>query len=137
MAELKSLGQRIRIRRQELGFTREAVAKAAEISIQQLAIYEKALGHAPACTLQRIARALDTSTSVLLGEPVNEYATQVEELLLQVYRHPDVNDVVLSMRAMDRADLRSMKIIAKAFAARQRNVSDVDKARSNQIDAVR
>jgi transcriptional regulator with XRE-family HTH domain len=136
MKALKGLGQQIRARRLHLGRTREAVAKAADISVTMLVQYESGQGHPPAFTLHRLALALDTSTSTLLGETIDENAEQVDEMM-QIYAHPLVGAVVGYMRDMSKQDRQSLKIIASAFATRQRNVSDVDKAHPNQTDAVR
>jgi transcriptional regulator with XRE-family HTH domain len=128
MKALKGLGQQIRARRLHLGHSRETVAKAAGISTTQLVQYESGQGHPPAFTLHRIAFALGTSTSELLTETTTDKGEQVQEMM-QIYAHPLVGAVVGYMRDMSKQDRQSLKIIASAFATRQRNVSDVDKAR--------
>jgi transcriptional regulator with XRE-family HTH domain len=113
------LGRRIRARRLHLGHTRETVARGAEISVTQLVLYESGQGHPPAATLHRIARTLGTSTSALLGETMAENAEQVDEMM-QIYAHPVVGAVLRYMQEMSKQDLRSLQVIASAFAGRHK-----------------
>jgi transcriptional regulator with XRE-family HTH domain len=135
MGALRNLGQQIRSRRRHLGHSRETIAQGAGISVTQLTLYESGQGHPPAFTLHRLALALDTSTSTLLGETIAENAEQVDEMM-QIYAHPLVGAVIGYMRDMSKQDRQSLKIIASAFATRQRNVSNIDRAHPNQTDPV-
>jgi len=128
MTELRTLGREIRARRLHLGRTREAAA----ISIVQLRQCETGQDHPPAFTLHRIASTLGTSTSALLGEETTtENAEQIREFT-QIYSHPVVGAVVRYMCEMKKNDRDAVRIIAAAFASRQRKASYVDKAGSNQ-----
>jgi transcriptional regulator with XRE-family HTH domain len=66
--QLRRLGDRIRSRRLHLNMTRTDVARHVDVSPQMLERYESGEAHPPAMTLARIATALGTSCSVLLGE---------------------------------------------------------------------
>jgi hypothetical protein len=60
----------------------------------------------------------------LLGETIAENAEQVDEMM-QIYAHPLVGAVVGYMRDMSKQDQQSLKVISAAFAARQKNTSNV------------
>src|SRR5262245_51954029 len=110
---IRRLGRRIRVRRLDLGRTRRIVAHGAEISVTMLSLYESGQGHPPAATLHRIAMALGTSSSALLGETMNDNAEQVDEMM-QVYAHPQIGAVLRYLQDMSKEDRRSLQIIASA-----------------------
>lgn len=63
-----AIGARIRVRRKQLGLSQEKLGVALGVSFQQVQKYERGANRVAASTLVRIAQALDTSPSVLLGE---------------------------------------------------------------------
>lgn len=65
---ISTLGETVRARREAVGLTRERLAVAADTSVATLVRLEN-LGQAPGLELlERIAQALETTTSELLAE---------------------------------------------------------------------
>lgn len=117
MAILKRLGARIKTRRKTLGRTREAVATAAEISINQLCQYEEGQSHAPICTWMRIADALGTTAGTLLGEREQGDVYELD-LLMKLYNDPYIGSVTRYMQDMSVADRKLVQVLIAAMANR-------------------
>lgn len=117
---LRRLGRRIRARRLKLARTKVRIAKHAEISVQQLDVYERGFGHPPAVTLHRIAMALSTTTSHLLGEDTDAFHVEQFDEIAKLYTDPAIGQVTRYMQDMDKADQQSLKVIAAAFAERKK-----------------
>jgi transcriptional regulator with XRE-family HTH domain len=62
------VGARIRARRKSRGISQTTLGEAVDLSFQQMQKYERGTNRVSASMLVRIARALDTSASALLGE---------------------------------------------------------------------
>lgn len=119
MDTLRRLGRRIRARRLKLTRTKVLVAKMAEISTQQLTLYEEGQGHPPAITLLRIAHALGTSTSTLLGEDAWAGSDDLDGIL-KLYTDPAIGAVTRHMQDMTKDDRQSLQVVAAAFAQRHK-----------------
>lgn len=63
-----AVGQRMRIRRKQLGLSQSALAESLGVSFQQVQKYERGANRVSASTLVRVARTLQTSVSELVGE---------------------------------------------------------------------
>jgi len=125
MELLRKLGRRMKARRIHIGRTQPQVAAAAEISKVQYGLYERGEGHPPAATLHRIALALNTTTSALLGEREDGFDGRGEQfdLLSKLYTHPTIGTVTRAMQDMSKEDRARLQLIAVAFAERHRNPS--------------
>lgn len=62
------LGERIKLRRIELGLTQKDLAKKLNISFQTISKYEKDINQPDAEKLSLLSNALDCSTDYLLGK---------------------------------------------------------------------
>ncbi len=62
------VGARIRIRRRLVGVKQEELAQALHLTFQQVQKYEKGVNRVSASMLVRIARRLDTTVGLLVGE---------------------------------------------------------------------
>lgn len=122
---LRRLGARMRARRLHVNRTCRLVASSAQISTAMLAKYESGQGHPPAATLHRIAMALGTSSSVLLGETVRDNAEQID-MMMKIHAHPIVGSVLRHMQDMTPHDLKSLSVIAGALASRNRVLDKVE-----------
>jgi transcriptional regulator with XRE-family HTH domain len=123
---LRKLGARIKARRQYLGRTLLLVASSCEISVNQLVMYETGQGHPPAFTLHRIARTLGTTSSALLGEIGMKHDLEAVDVMMRIHAHPIVGSVVRYMQDMKTEDMRSLNIIAGAFANRYKPLERVE-----------
>ena len=127
MAFLRRLGTRIRARRLHVGRTRAIVAGQSEISVTQLSLYEAGEGHPPAATLHRIAVALGTSSSALLGEDNLTDGTREQfDILVKIYADPMIGAVTRYMQDMTVEERKSVQTIAAAFAKRARGPEKVE-----------
>jgi len=126
MDALRRLGSRIRARRLHLNRPCGIVAKGAEISINQLALYETGQGHPPAFTLHRIAVMLGTTSSALLGEVGMKHDEEAVDSMMKILSHPIVGTVVRYMQDMRPEDRHSLQVIAQAFASRTKPLDRVE-----------
>lgn len=62
-----AVGARIRLRRQEIGMSQQALAEQLGVSFQQVQKYERGANRISASMLVRTARALDCPGGILLG----------------------------------------------------------------------
>ena len=113
------MGNRMRSRRLQLKRQRGIVAQNAEISVPQLARYEAGEGHPPAATLHRIALALGTSSSALMGETryEDDEREQVETMMASI-ADPVFGAVLAHMQNMTDDDRQSLQAVARTFANR-------------------
>jgi transcriptional regulator with XRE-family HTH domain len=127
---LRQMGRRIRTRRLHLGRTIVATAKAAEISAGQFKLYETGQGHPPAATLHRIAMALGTTSSKLLGEKEHDFpvSDQVIDDMMKLYGHPTIGAVTRYMQDMSKQDRLTLQVIARALANRRKPVETAEAA---------
>jgi transcriptional regulator with XRE-family HTH domain len=71
------VGERIRLRRAELGLTQEQLAEALEVSYQQIQKYETGANRISASRIFQMARRLDVELGYFFeGLPVEERAEQ-------------------------------------------------------------
>lgn len=120
---LRRLGRRIRSRRKMVKRSREIVANAVEISVQQLYLYEAGQAHPPAATLYRIAQALGTSSSALLGEHETD---ESNDALTRLYADPTIGAVTRYMEAMTLENRKTLQVIAQALAARHKPADEIE-----------
>lgn len=123
---LKRLGSRIRARRHYVGRTQKYVAESCGISEQMLLRYETGTGHPPAGTLQRLALALGTTSSSLLGETLTDTANEELAHFTALYAHPTIGAVVRYMQDMTAPNRASLQTIAAALAGRPKPVDKVE-----------
>jgi transcriptional regulator with XRE-family HTH domain len=125
---LRQMGRRIRTRRLHLGRTIVATAKAAEISTGQFKLYESGQGHPPVATLHRIAIALGTTSSKLLGEKEHDFPVtdQVIDDMMKLYGHPTIGAVTRYMQDMAKQDRLTLQVIARALANRRKPVETAE-----------
>jgi transcriptional regulator with XRE-family HTH domain len=116
---LKKTGNRIRSRRLHCGMPQREAAKQAGISISTYVNYENGHGHPPAATLHRIAKALGTNSSKLMGEHEREDVHQVFDDISELYSHPTIGAVTRYMQCMSSQDLLTLQVIAAALAHRE------------------
>ena len=74
------LGANIRILRQEKGLSQEELAAEVNVVRQTVSKWEKGLSVPDAAALIHIAKALDTTVDILLGEPLSEEQETVASL---------------------------------------------------------
>ena len=74
----KVLGAQIRMRRNAIGLSQEALAAAIGVRFQQIQKYEKGLNRVSAATLVRIAEALEVDVASLIPRRRNEKGRQEE-----------------------------------------------------------
>lgn len=84
-----TIGEKIRLRRKELGLTTEALGRM--IGVQRAAVtkYEKGYIDLKASQVTAIAEALQISPVLLLSDPDDEDLTPEEHRLLSAYRAAD------------------------------------------------
>ena len=64
----RKVGQKVRTRRLEIGMSQERLAELLGVTFQQVQKYERGVNRIAGSTLVRVAQALDSSVSALLGE---------------------------------------------------------------------
>lgn len=96
MLTRRTLGQRVRARREHLGLSQEALAAAAGVSRDSISRLERGRISPNLVTFGKIAETLNTSASALLAE---QHSAELTEL---VYRLPDhdQHNVVVMLRAL-------------------------------------
>ena len=114
---LKRLGARMRARRLEVNRSTETVARMVEISTQQLWNYESGTGHPPAATLHRIAMALGTSSSDLLGETIPDTMAGQFDALARLYNDPMIGAVTREMQEMTVVQRRMVQALTATVRA--------------------
>ncbi|HWA63972.1 MAG TPA: helix-turn-helix transcriptional regulator [Caulobacteraceae bacterium] len=67
-----ALGARIRIRRRPLGLTQVDLGRRVGVTFPQIQKYERGVNRLVASTLVRLAAALDTTVSALVGEGLGQ-----------------------------------------------------------------
>lgn len=83
-------------------------------------MYESGLGHPPAATLHRIARALGTTSSQLLGETMADISNETFDELVALYNDPFIGPVTRHMQDMTAGERREILFICGAFASRKK-----------------
>ena len=75
------IGERIRLRRVELGMSQSQLGSSAGVSFQQIQKYEKGVNRVTAARLEVLADALDVEQKFFFDEPDNPERKEVESLL--------------------------------------------------------
>jgi transcriptional regulator with XRE-family HTH domain len=109
----KSIGEKVKFRRQDIGMSQESLAVILELSYQQIQRYENGRNKISVERIQEIANALavpvsyffDTDFNAPLPVPVINYIPSEEEKTLlkhfkQIERNPDRQAVVLVARRL-------------------------------------
>lgn len=112
----RSLGTRIRARRQWLEGTQADLGKAINVGWQMIQKYESGASEPPAGTLLRLARALKTSCGALLDEPAATDASKRETADAAAFlADPNVADIIVHLRRMDAKLRRSARNLIMAM----------------------
>jgi transcriptional regulator with XRE-family HTH domain len=111
------VGARIRARRKEAGFSQTRVADALGLSFQQQQKYERGTNRVSASMLVKIARALDTTVSALVGEGDANVPHGAQ--VFQALNVPGALNLLNAYASIDGAEVRrsilhAAKMIAKA-----------------------
>lgn len=115
--QMKALGERIKYRREMLGLTQRELAAKVGLTHGAIALYELGKREPDLQTLQRIAAALNTTMSYLLGETDDPEPIRVREeaahdsRLYDAHLPLDPQDILDLERAVRRANeiLQRMK----------------------------
>lgn len=83
------LGAAVRARRETQGMTQAELGKALGVTFQQVQKYERGTNSIAAATLAKIADALDTPASELMGEPNPEFPGS--HVVLTAWSAPDAD----------------------------------------------
>jgi transcriptional regulator with XRE-family HTH domain len=111
----KTLGDRIRARRQFVNRTGEYVAREVGVTKATLSLYE--LGKSPPTVmgLFRIAKCLGTSVSELLGEKISQERLDQHDVLTRLYADPFIGAVTRHMQDMTVEQRRAVLVITAAL----------------------
>ncbi|MBU5672263.1 helix-turn-helix domain-containing protein [Paenibacillus brevis] len=114
---MTNLGERIKLRREQLNTTQKELAAKAALTIVQLSRYETGDRKPDPEALRAIADALDTSADYLLGrteEPLN--AANKAEMNLSFYGGPDgytADEIAMMEAALKAYREQKKKILAQ------------------------
>jgi transcriptional regulator with XRE-family HTH domain len=112
----RSLGIRIKARRQWLEGTQADLGKAIGVGWQMIQKYEAGTSEPPAGTLLRLARALKTSCGALLDEPDATAAAKRETSDAAAFlSDPNVADIIVHLRRMEPKMRRSARNLILAM----------------------
>lgn len=112
----KSLGTRIKARRQWLEATQPELGKAIGIHGMMIQKYESGTSEPPAGTLLRLARALKTSCGALLDEPAASDASKRETTDAATFlADPNVADIIVHLRRFDAKTRRAARNLIMAM----------------------
>ncbi len=95
-----ALGARIRLRRRELGFTQEQLARCVGITFQQLQKYERGANRVSFSRLTEIARALRCSLRDVIGELDSSKASSVFSRHVARLNEPGMAELLESYAAI-------------------------------------
>jgi transcriptional regulator with XRE-family HTH domain len=92
------------------------VAASCEISVQQLTLYENGNGNPPAATLHRIAFALGTTSSSLMGETMSDPIRDQFDEFAALYSDPYIGDVTRIMQEMPADTRKQVRFLVGTIA---------------------
>ena len=92
-----AVGARIRLRRQEVGLSQQALAESLGVTFQQVQKYERGVNRISASMMVRAARALRCPTSAFLGDLHVDSPDREQEDALQA----EINALLASPGAVD------------------------------------
>lgn len=98
------LGQRVRMRRLELGMSQGALAAKLGVSFQQVQKYERGANHISVPRLEQIAGHLKVAAASFLGQPAGELA---DSFLASALAERGVVELVRAFVAIRDEDLRA------------------------------
>jgi transcriptional regulator with XRE-family HTH domain len=109
----RTIGERLRRRRTELGLTQEQLAASLAVSYQQIQKYERGANRISAARLLRLARRLDVPIGWFFdaapapgAEPLEHGARQRSAIeLVRAFSQLDSNELKLAVTALVRAVL--------------------------------
>lgn len=96
-----ALGSRIRLRRRELGFSQEQLARAVGITFQQVQKYEHGTNRVSFSRLVEISRALNCGVSEIIGDLDNPQGTATFSRHIATLNEPGATDLLEAYAAID------------------------------------
>ena len=107
-----AVGARIRVRRQELGMSQQALAEALGVSFQQVQKYERGANRISASMMVRAARALGCPTAAFLGDlhvdsPDRDQEDALQAEINALLASPGAVDLLRAYAAIPDSDARS------------------------------
>lgn len=99
------VGRRVRLRRKQLGLSQGALAEYLSVSFQQVQKYERGANRISASMLVRIAAALDTRVSRLVGEDGDE--ARLDSGVLGLLAAPGATELLDAYSALSSPRLRA------------------------------
>jgi transcriptional regulator with XRE-family HTH domain len=112
------IGNRIRIRRRQLGMSQTALGDRLGVRFQQIQRYEKGMCRVPASELSNVAGALDVPIGYLYGDDATaglDATAVVGSIELLIERH--AVDLLQCFQAMKSSQRNALLEIAKGLAA--------------------
>lgn len=100
------VGARIRARRRALKLSQTRLGEAVGLSFQQVQKYELGRNRVSASMLVRIARALDTTVSELMGE-----ASLPDDALARLLATPGARELLSAYAATGNAEMRRQLLV--------------------------
>lgn len=97
-----AVGSRVRLRREEMGYTQSDLANAVGLTFQQIQKYERGTNRISASRLVAIARFLETTGAILLGEDEDASEPRQSTLLAT----PGAIDLLKAYRVIGSAEHR-------------------------------
>lgn len=110
------VGQRIRIRRTEMGITQDTLANALGVSFQQVQKYEKGTNRISSGRLVQIAQTLETSTNNLLNDHETAVTGSAYNEFMMTREGPMLIDAMLAIGDLDLR--RAVVALARNLAKR-------------------
>lgn len=101
-----ALGSRIRLRRRDLGFSQEQLARAVGITFQQVQKYEHGTNRVSFSRLVEIARALNCGVSDIVGDLDNPQASTTFSRHIATLNEPGASELLEAYAAIDSAKHR-------------------------------
>lgn len=99
------VGRRVKLRRKQLGLSQGALAEHLSVSFQQVQKYERGANRISASMLVRIAAALDTRVSHLVGEDGDE--ARLDSDVLALLAAPGAPELLDAYSALGSSRLRA------------------------------
>ncbi|PZU74105.1 MAG: transcriptional regulator [Brevundimonas sp.] len=108
------IGAEIRRRRELQRLTQDALAKACNVTFQQIQKYERGVNRVSAARLLQIAKCLHCHPSELLAPQLDDESNP----LIQLGRIHDGRDLAVCYLALPPADREALMIVARALASK-------------------
>lgn len=101
-----ALGARIRLRRRELGYSQEQLAKAVGITFQQVQKYEHGTNRVSFSRLVEIAQALNCGVSDIIGDLDKPQANAAFSRHITMLNEPGASELLEAYASIDSAKHR-------------------------------